>query len=505
MQNKIKSLILLSCGLIATQTKASNPNIVILLADDMGYGDVSALNSKSKIHTANIDRLASQGVVFSDAHATSSLSTPSRYSLLTGRYNWRSTLKQAVNGGYDQALISAERTTMSKMLQQQGYNTGCIGKWHLGWNWNNVEQGIDNIDYSQPIAEGPTERGFDYFYGIAASLDMAPYIYVENDRATVVPDRMEPDYNNGMVFWRKGPISSDFEHAKVFENFTNRVCGYIEEKAKQDKPFMVYYPMTAPHTPVMPSDEFMNKSELNLYGDFVLMVDNEIGKVLKTIEDAGISDNTIVIFTTDNGCAPYIKPQELIEKGHYPSAEFRGYKSDIYEGGHRVPFIVKWPEKIKKSKVVDQTVSLVDLMATFASITGYELKDNEAEDSFDLTPLLFDGNKKYLRNATVHSSSDGSFAIRKGDWKLITVAHSGGWGYPTKKESYGMPDVQLYNLKTDPSETENLQAKYPEVVKEMLETLTATVINGRSSKGRAQSNDGANWWKQLNWMIPRNQ
>ncbi len=429
----------ISLGMAACGAYAAGPNIIVMFADDLGYGDVTALNPDSKIPTPHLDRLAAEGVIFTDAHATSSLSTPSRYSLLTGRYNWRSTLKHSVLGGYSPPLIEADRTTLPGMLRGQGYTTACIGKWHLGWNWNNIAEGQKAIDYSKPITDGPTTRGFDYYYGIAASLDMAPYIYVENDRATMVPQRIEPDYNDGVVFWREGPISDDFDHGLVFENLTNRVCDYIAASTGSDRPFFLYYPMTAPHTPVMPLAKFLGKSGLNFYGDFVMMLDHEVGRILQAVDDAGIYENTIVIFTSDNGCAPYIEPEELIAKGHYPSGIYRGYKSDIYDGGHRVPFILRWPEKAVPH-TVDQTVSLSDLMATFAAVTGYTVTDNEAEDSFDLSRVIYDPSyREPVRGATVHSSSDGSFAIRKGPWKLITVAHSGGWGYPTKNESDGLP------------------------------------------------------------------
>jgi arylsulfatase A-like enzyme len=469
----------------------------------MGYGDVGALNPDSKIPTENIDAIARRGVVFTDAHATSSVSTPSRYSLLTGRYNWRSTMKQGVGGGYAGPLIAPERTTFAGILQRQGYTTACIGKWHLGWNWAGAERGNENIDYSQPITEGPTERGFDYFYGISASLDMAPYVYVENDRATMIPDRIEPDYKDDVIFWREGPISADFDHASVLENLTDRACAYIAEKAGGKQPFMLYIPLTAPHTPVMPSGEFLGKSGLGLYADFVMMVDSEVGRLLGAIKDAGVENNTMVVFAADNGCAPYIHPEELVAKGHYPSGGFRGYKSDIYEGGHRIPLLVKWPAKIKPHAVA-QTVCLTDLTATFAAIAGYKLAQDEAEDSFDISKALFKTDyTEPLREATVHSSNDGSFAIRRGNWKLITVPHSGGWGYPTKKESKGLPAVQLYDMKYDPDETTNLYESRPDVVEMLFEMLTSYVENGRSTPGPILQNDPPHRWPQLNWINQR--
>jgi len=495
----------LTCGAVSCHPEeARNPNIVIILADDMGYGDVGALNPASKIPTPNIDRIARAGVTFTDAHSTSSVSTPSRYSLLTGRYNWRSTMKQGVGGGYAKPLIAPDRTTIGSVLQRRGYTTACIGKWHLGWDWARSDEGDPrvngNVDFSRPIAEGPTTRGFDYFYGISASLDMAPYVYVENDRATVIPDRIAPDFNDDVAFWREGPISSDFDHAAVLENLTDRACDYIAEKAAQDRPYMLYVPLTAPHTPVMPSAGFEGKSGLGLYADFVMMVDSEVGRLLSAVGQSGEEANTIVVFASDNGCAPYIHPEELVEKGHLPSGGFRGYKSDIYDGGHRIPLMMKWPARIAPH-TVDETVCLTDMMATFAAITGYELAPNEGEDSFDLSGHLL-GRKSAapVRDITVHSSNDGSLAVRHGDWKLVTISYSGGWGHPVKAGSEGLPAVQLYNMKDDPAEAVNLHESRPDVVAELFDRLTACVENGRSTSGEAQSNDPPRWWRQLNWI-----
>lgn len=335
------------------------PNIVFIFADDMGYGDVSALNENSKIQTTNIDRIASEGVTFTDAHSSSSVSTPSRYSLLTGRYNWRSDLKSGVLMGYNKALISPDRRTIASVLRDQGYQTACIGKWHLGWDWNNIEAGKDSVDFSKPITNGPTTRGFDYFYGIIASLDMAPYVYVENDMPTALPDR--ETVNDGMKYWRKGPTASDFDHEQTLPNFINRAVDYIHDKSKEDKPFYLYLPLPAPHTPILPIKEYQGKSGLNPYGDFVLMVDDMVGKVMKALKAAGVEENTIIVFSTDNGCSPQAKFDELQAKGHYPSYIYRGHKADLFDGGHRIPCVVRWPARVKPH-VVDQTVCLTDFL-----------------------------------------------------------------------------------------------------------------------------------------------
>jgi len=469
-----------------------NPNIIFILTDDLGYGDVSALNENSKIQTTNIDRLARQGVIFTDAHSSSAVCTPTRYGILTGRYNWRSTLKSAVLGGYSRPLIPQQRKTMAAMLQEKHYNTGCIGKWHLGWDWNNIEKGNDSVRFDKPIKNGPTTLGFDYFYGISGSLDMAPYVYVENDRPTALPNRLTE--RDGMGFWRKGPTASDFDHEQTLPNLISHAEKYIEEKSRMKDPFFLYLALTAPHTPILPSKEFRGKSGLNDYGDFVLMVDAMTGRIMEAIDKAGISKNTIVVFTSDNGCSPSANFDELLAKGHSPSYIFRGTKSDLFDGGHRIPCIVRWPEKVKPRQV-GQTICLTDFMATFADVINYRLKDSEGEDSFNLLPLLLDKKqKKYTREATVHHSIYGNFTIRKGEWKLLFSPCSGGWSYPSPdkdgKVISTLHPLQLYNMKTDPAETKNLCDQYPEIVNTLNTLMMKIIKDGRSTPGKTQKNDG---------------
>ena len=478
------------------------PNIVFIFADDMGYGDVSALNENSKIQTTNIDRIASEGVTFTDAHSSSSVSTPSRYSLLTGRYNWRSDLKSGVLMGYNKALISPDRRTIASVLRDQGYQTACIGKWHLGWDWNNIEAGKDSVDFSKPITNGPTTRGFDYFYGIIASFDMAPYVYVENDMPTALPDR--ETVNDGMKYWRKGPTASDFDHEQTLPNFINRAVDYIHDKSKEDKPFYLYLPLPAPHTPILPIKEYQGKSGLNPYGDFVLMVDDMVGKVMKALKEAGVEENTIIVFSTDNGCSPQAKFDELQAKGHYPSYIYRGHKADLFDGGHRIPCVVRWPARVKPH-VVDQTVCLTDFFATFAAVADYQLRDSEGEDSYNILPLLLNEKEgEVIREATVHHSINGDFTIRKGEWKLLLSPGSGGWSFPkpgTDDEVIKtLPSVQLYNMQSDPAEKNNVYAEHPEVVKELKDLMIKYVKEGRSTPGTPQKNDGPEVWKQLSWM-----
>lgn len=473
-------------------SKTASPNIIFILSDDLGYGDVSALNENSKIQTPNIDRLAHEGVMFTDAHSSSAVCTPTRYGILTGRYNWRSTLKNSVLSGWNHSLIPHDRKTMAAMLHDKNYNTAGIGKWHLGWGWDNIEKGNDSVRFDRPIKNGTTTLGFDYFYGICGSLDMAPYVYVENDMPTALPNRSTE--HGGMGFWRNGPTASDFDHEQVLPNLIDHAEKYIATKAKDKKPFFLYLALTAPHTPILPTKEFKGKSGLNAYGDFVLMVDAMMGRVLLAIDKAGISENTIVVFTSDNGCSPSANFDELEKKGHYPSYIFRGYNADLFDGGHRIPCILRWPAEVKPQQV-DQTICLTDFMATFASVTGYQLNDNEGEDSFNLLPLLLDNYPEvFQRKATVHSSINGSFSLRKGKWKMLFSASSGGWSYPKPGKDDGvianLPPYQLYDLETDPGETENLYEKYPEIAKELRTLMIKYIEDGRSTSGAHQKNDG---------------
>jgi len=323
------------------------PNIVYILADDMGYGDLSCLNENSKLHTQNMDRLAQEGMVFTDAHASSSVCTPSRYSILTGRYNWRSRLKKGVFNGYTEHLIEDGRTTVASLLKEHGYQTACIGKWHLGmdWQWAKKGESLDDVDYTKPIRFGPNACGFDYFYGISASLDMPPYVYIENDRVIVAPDRITKN-DGAKEHWREGATAPDFIHEEVLPKTAERVTQCIDTYAKKDQPFLIYFPLSAPHMPILPAKSYRGKSATNAYGDFVLMVDDVVGQVMDSLDKNGITENTIVIVTSDNGCAPRANFEELAQVGHYPSYHFRGYKADIYEGGHRIPLIVRWPERI---------------------------------------------------------------------------------------------------------------------------------------------------------------
>ena len=496
-----KNTLLLSCGFLSggcclSGEKVVNekvPNIILILADDLGYGDISAFNENSKIKTTHIDILCENGIKFTDAHSCSAVSTPSRYGMLTGRYAFRTTLKEGVLGGFSAPLIPKDRNTMASMLSKQGYNTACIGKWHLGWNWAYNEK--KEVDYTKPITEGPVTRGFDYFYGISASLDMSPYVYIENDKVTALPNRIAQEFQ-GLLLQREGPQGADFEHEDCLPNFFGRAINYIEDQKKTDKPFFLYLPITAPHTPILPTADYQGKSGLSPYGDFVLMIDDMIGNIISTLKETGFYDNTIIILTSDNGCAPYADMKGMEEKGHYPSYAFRGAKSDLYDGGHRIPLIISWGNKFE-NQVENGIISLTDFYATFAEMTGYEMPDNEGEDSFSFWPLL---SKKGVsqRKDLIHHSVEGNFAIRNDKWKLLFCAGSGGWSYPRKSDKIisELPAIQLYNLKEDIGEKDNLNNNYSEIVEKLTTTMREYILNGRSTPGKKQANDTDNNWEQ---------
>ncbi len=476
------------------------PNIIYVLADDLGYGDVGCFNPESMILTPHLDRMAAEGMKFTDAHSSSAVCTPTRYGLMTGRYNWRTTLKNGVLSGTSPPLIDPERETVASLLKNAGYRTAFIGKWHLGWNWSKDSAGM--IDFSKPVTGTPNSNGFDYTYGHCGSLDMTPYVYVENGRSTAIPVETTEnrDYQG---FWRKGLTAPDFDHGDVTPNFFRRSFELIKSQAEGDAPFFLYLPLPSPHTPILPTAAWQGRSGLNPYGDFVMMVDDYMGQLLKTVKEAGIEENTLIIFTSDNGCSPRAKFDELAEKGHYPSYIFRGSKADIFEGGHRIPFIAKWPSVIGPGKVCEQTICLIDFMATCASISKFNLPDNAGEDSYDLLPLFkAPQSADYLREAIVHHSINGSFAIRKGEWKYILCDDSGGWSYPRpgRDTLTARPPYQLYNLVHDPGEKENLLGKYPEIELELMEILSTYIAEGRSTPGENQENDPVGKWPQVHWM-----
>jgi len=493
----------------AQTTNSKLPNIVYILADDLGYGDVHCFNPEGKIATPNLDNMAENGILFTDAHTTSAVCSPTRYGILTGRYNWRTTLKSFVLSGYSKSLIKPQRTTIAEMLKKQGYATAYVGKWHLGWDWQ-LEKAdptkLDKLDYrpevdfSAPVKNGPATHGFDYSFGFCGSLDMAPYVYIENDVPTMVPTKTTVSVDEKGI-WREGLTSDDFEHASVLQDLTDKAVGYINDKANGKSPFFLYFPLPAPHTPILPTTGFLGKSNTNMYGDFVMQVDDVVRQIRETLKKQGIAENTLLVFTSDNGCSPKADYEELAKVDHDPSYVFRGTKADIFEGGHHVPFIVEWPKGARKNSSSDKTICTTDFFATCAELTAYQLADNEAEDSYSMLPLITGESNGDIREYIVHHSLNGSFAIRQGDWKLCFCPGSGGWSYPTpaeiKNENLNLPPMQLYNLKDDIAETNNLIAEYPAKARELKAALKKIILDGRSTPGKPQKNDGMEGWKQI--------
>ncbi len=457
------------------------PNIIFIMADDMGYGDLSCFNPESKIKTPNMDKLAADGMRFTNAHSPSAVCTPTRYGVLTGRYCWRTSLKKGVLGGYSKLLIEKDRLTVASMLKDKGYHTACVGKWHLGLT------DTDPVDFSKSLRPGPNEVGFDYWYGIPASLDMAPYCFIENGLPTEPLSSKLPG-DTLPRFYREGDASPGFAVDDVMPNITAKACAFINKQAANNsqEPFFLYFPLTAPHTPWVPLPEYEKMSKAGVYGDFVAQVDSTVGAILDTLKTNGLDDNTIVILTSDNGS--YLKgigdhnngvsKEGEYNFGHDSNYIFRGQKSDAWDGGHHVPYIVCWPGVVAAGSESAQTVSLVDLTATCADIVGYDLPDTAAEDSYSILPVLQAKTLAGpLREATVYHSVNGEFAIQKGKWKYIDCVGSGGWS----GKGDGLP-AQLYNTAADPSEKNNLykNKQYQAKVKELKQLLKKYKSQGHS-------------------------
>ena len=469
--------------LISTQLALADSklNIILILADDLGYGDLGAYNPSSKIPTPHLNQLAAQGMRFTDAHSPSSVCTPTRYGLLTGRYAWRTKLKQGVLDGYSPFLIEKDRVTLASLLRRQGYRTAGVGKWHLGLG------DAEKTDYSQPLRPGPNAAGFDEFFGIPASLDMPPYLFFENERVVEAPSASiaasEMRRKGGGGFWRAGAIAPTFKHEAVLPALTEKAVAFIE-KQSAEKPFFLYLPLTAPHTPWMPTAEFRGKTGVDYYGDFVTQVDDTVGRVLKALDESGLAGNTLVVFTSDNGA--HWLPEDIAKWGHRANGNLRGQKADIWEGGHRIPLIVRWPGNIKTGSRSDQLVCLTDMMATIAALTGTALLEDAGEDSLDFSPVLL-GRKPGvpLRDTLVHHSADGTFAIRQGQWKLAMALGSRGFSLPKDLvPKAGEAEGQLYNLRDDPQEQHNLWLREPKIVARLRALLEKLKADGHSRSAR---------------------
>lgn len=475
----------------------SNPNIIFILADDMGYGDLACQNAASKIPTPNLDRLASQGVRFTDAHAPSSVCTPSRYAILTGRYSWRTRLQGGVLWPWDPPLIEPERTTVAALLRDQGYRTACIGKWHLGWHWETkdgraayegAEYGVlgrdhryelgKNIDFSKPVTGGPVECGFDYYFGDDVP-NFPPYTWFENDRLVDAPVEEKPEE----MFGSPGAMAPGWSLEAVMPELTRRAVQYIE--AADEQPFFLYFPLTAPHTPIVPIDEFKGMSEAGEYGDFVCEVDWTVGEVMAALDRKGIAENTLIIFTSDNGPENFAY-RRIQEYGHYSMDGLRGLKRDVWEGGHRVPFVARWPGQIEAGRVCDEVICMSDFMATAAAISDASLSEDMGEDSYNILPALLDeAFDTPIREATVHHSIRGKFAIRKGRWVLIDAPSGDDNKEPdwfVDERGYVPHDHpgELFDLERDRIERFNCYAEYPEIVEELKILLERYKREGRS-------------------------
>ncbi len=500
----------------AADKPATKPNILVILADDLGYGDVQCYNpQRGKIPTPNIDRLASQGLRFTDAHSSSGVCSPSRYTLLTGRYHWRTRLQSGIVGVFGAPLIAPERMTIASLAKQHGYRTAAVGKWHLGWDWPIAEgqrkflqaakkPGKDDEAkpaglgftatpehlaawheiFSKPIGSGPTTRGFDSYFGTDVP-NWPPYCFIENNRTLGIPSEFLSAQNfRGNLASMPGPALKDWKLEGILPALRDRAVTYITDAAKQPEPFLLYLPLTSPHTPLAVTPEWQGKSSLNTYADFVMETDAVIGHVLDALEKSGAADHTLVFLTSDNGCAPYIGATDLEKMGHYPSGPLRGYKSDAWEGGHRIPFIARWPGVVKPGSTCDQLVLQADFLATLADILEVKLPATAGEDSISILPLLH-GVDKPVREQSVNCSSEGLPSVRSGSWKLILGPGSGGWG---KGGDQSQP-IQLYNLADDIGETKNLAATQPERVAQMKAQLEKYITEGRSTPGEAQKND----------------
>lgn len=503
--------LLLAPALLAAPGAAATParpNIVLILADDLGYGDLGCYNGDSRIPTPHLDRLAREGMRFTDAHSPSAVCSPTRYGLLTGRYAWRTRLQRGVLGPWDKPLIAPDRLTVGALLQQHGYTNACIGKWHLGLNWPTTDgrppsgrdNPMSNVDFSRPVADGPTTRGFHHYFGTIVP-NYPPYCFVNDDRTVGIPSVR--DTGNADLFNIPGPMVPGWKLVDILPGLTRHAVEWVGTAAKSGRPFFLYLPLTSPHYPVVPAPEFRGKSGAGEYGDFVVQTDWTVGRVLEALQRAGAADDTLVVFTSDNG--PEITGE--VNPGaydrarrfrHYSMGPLRGAKRDAWEGGHRVPFLARWPGRIPAGTVSDETVCHVDFIATVAAILGAKLPDHAAEDSVNILPVLLGARlSSPVREATVHHSASGKFAIRRGDWVLIdapTGDDNGRNGEPAWLQSErGYPKHtqpgELFNVRTDLAGRHNRFAEEPGLVGELKALLEKYQNDGRSTPGAPQSND----------------
>jgi len=496
----IVTLVFTSCS----ELENKQPNIVIIYADDMGYGDLNCQNPQSKIPTPNLDKLASEGMRFTDAHSSSGICSPSRFALLTGSYHWRR--QHHIVGAFGEPFFKDSDITLPQVLKSKGYATACIGKWHLGWDWEfkNKPSGEvmqwgkmrevylpEDIDWSKPVSGGPLDRGFDYYFG-DGTINFPPYAWVENDRIIEYPTE-SMDINNvgyetkeGTWEFRPGPKVKEWNPYEVLPMLSSKTVEWIN-KQDQDKPFFLYFALPSPHAPIIPNDEFDGKSQAGGYGDFMVQTDWVAGQVLKALKENGLEENTIVIFSADNGTEAYAWERAL-KYDHFSMGNFRGLKRDVWEGGHHVPFVFKWPGNVEPGSISDEVISQVDIMATLASITGITMPENAAPDSYDLSQVL--KGEEYsspLREATIYNTYANKWGIRKGDWLFINHQSGGHRKLPEAfKEITGYTDFNtegiLFNMKDDPEQRVNLYKKYPEKVEALTGLLKKYIESGENAE-----------------------
>jgi arylsulfatase A len=496
-------LSLLIVGLsVGLRVSAEKPNIVLIFGDDMGIDAVSAFNKKLGLKMPHLDRLVAEGMSFMDGHSTSGVCTPSRYGLLTGRYHWRSRLKRGIVGKWERPLIEKGRLTLASMLKQHGYTTRMIGKWHLGHNWPKQDGGtterMGEIDFTGSITGGPNAIGFDYWFGDDVP-NWPPYAWRENDRIlgkiTTTAKAIGITKSVGVS---DGPAVADWSLEAVLPEYAKRCAGFIRSQADTKKPFFLYFPMPSPHTPISPDKNWKGKTGISDYADFLLETDWAVGEVLRALKESDQAKDTLVIFTTDNGTSPKANFTLLESKGVNLRANFRGTKADAFEGGHRVPFVVRWPGHIDAGVRNQRTIVQTDVFATIAEIIDHKIPANAAEDSFSLLPILTGTDADApLHEAIINHSISGHFAVRSGKWKLLFCRGSGGWSEPREPVAakQKLPEIQLFDLEFDQKETTNLASKYPDVVKRLTAQLHRYVEAGRSTPGPRQ----ANHEKQTHW------
>ena len=456
------------------------PNVIVVLADDLGMGDLGCYEPDSKIPTPHMDRIAREGLRFTDAHSPSAVCTPTRYGVLTGRYCWRTRLTHGVLWGESASLIDLERLTLPEMLSQRGYRTACVGKWHLGLG------SAEPTDYGARLHPAPVHHGFDESLVIPASLDMTPYVWVRDDRVEALPtERIGGSSHrrvDGEGFWRAGPIAPGFRHRDVLGRIGDEALAFLERARAEspERPFFLYLPLSAPHTPWLPEPEVRGRSGAGHYGDFVCQVDDLLGGLLAALDRLELAGDTLLVVTSDNGS--HWPDEDVRRFGHDANLGYRGQKADIWEGGHRVPFLVRWPGVAPAGGVRDELLCLTDLFATLAAVVGVELPAGSAEDSVDQSAVLRGEElERAPRRDVVHHSIDGMFAIRKGSWKLCLGLGSGGFTRPARVQpAPGEAPGQLYDLAVDPRETTNRYLERPEVVAELLALLEQQARSGRS-------------------------